>query len=41
MEMRWKSFLTLALTFYPFPSVFTAFRRDRTEAKDKGGQEKE
>jgi len=31
---------TLALTFYPLPSVFTAFRRDRAEAKGEGGQER-
>ena len=31
--------LTPALTFYPLPSVFTAFRRDRAEAKGEGGQE--
>jgi len=31
---------TLAFTFYPLPSVFTAFRRDRAEAKGEGGQER-
>jgi tRNA N6-adenosine threonylcarbamoyltransferase len=31
---------TLALTFYPLPSVFIAFRRDRAEAKGEGGQER-
>ena len=31
---------TLALTFYPLPSIFTAFRRDRAEAKGEGGQER-